>query len=1439
MTFEEFTQKVLEKFDISLHVMRMHYTLKFNPRVIQDLEDEDDLDNVVSHSDDFANVYIVESPGVEAIEANIPNTQLALGGPHPTFPSSNASCDANPNTMMLSRGFASRCADTEYTPFESNRFREAILAHAVEGNEILRVYTYQVNHNHIAQDECSSKVRVSSKRGAVVVEDVFRTTPEYLPRQLCKDFERDHGVQLTYNQAWHLKEKAKERVYGSPRASYAYLPWLCHRLREINPGTIAEYTSHEGHFKQLFLAHAFSIQGFTMGCRPVLAIDSCHLSGPYKGALLSAIAYDADDGMFPLALGVVGSENYEDWYWFLEKLKGILDGQEVIIISDRHQGILRSVSELFGVENHAYCYRHVKENFSSFFNRQNIRGKKGKEDALLLLDNIAYARLDIDYNEAFEKLVRFNGDLARWVAENSPEHWAMSKFLKKRWDKMTTNIAESFNAWLREERHQTIYTLLMMHMDKLVAMLDTHMRGTNKWKSVVGPKTEENLMSNITRSAPITVMPYLGGTFKVFTGEVYLVVDMQQHKCTCLTWQMSGLPCPHVCAVIRTLRHDVYDYIDPCFKVSTQQLIYSGQFQPLPTHNMPKVCEAGTLQDGEGNVFPSLQPPQVRRPPGRPRQRRIESQFSHKRAIHCSRCNGIVIILTMAGNGLDGSAASSRPLSAKTMSYRMREEGRGRDKERCSGWNGDGDGINSLATSVIGNPYLCSHFSQVPRATSMFTRCSAARFKKLCNRLPEAKIQAIRDLQFGGLLNLNCTEVRHNLCIFLIQHFNVGFRRIEFSAQKHYPVTATDVGLILGLPTEGRNLQVTSTSSDHPFGPIRACEEKLLDLPVGEEFRRAFIYYACATLLAPTSRLNGCRNLWHTIHEDGFRNDVNWAQFVLDQLVEGIRRYQQSKTSWVHGCVLFLQLHYVIKFQIPSVQVPITVPPTLAWTDDLIKGRLVAEIKEFGAFGHAEIDFASQRSPTVDRTPEPETNVDHDTNVDAENSDEIWHQYHDAERAIDQYQRGIQQQLRIMRGLMHKLGSRRHSGVNSAAGGHSSYAPASTPTADDHAFPGDEYMASHAAYHVLDTPDRVVAPEYELQPSVPINVVSDGEEQPEGNVVPTNRNVRRRRVRRMAPNLLSPYISQPQTKQSAIKIDLKQGAALVFGDDLDASEELVSMHDTILTRGNLGCFQGNGWIGNDEMVIHSQAKHLVREAVIGRFEPHLYHIDIPYVNVNEVFLPVLIKNHWTLYVYDLENRRIQLLDSRPGRKKTMLSGVQQNLAKVVLWLAAHKKEVSPYDLRTFNFITPDVPLQTNEHDCGVFVMKFMELWSMGGFSKSIDVVEDHGEYVVLSTKCTPRPCPERLKGINLIVFLLKLLVNALCIYGHPRNRSRWTRGSESIKGDRSRLYFSNGSTGRTFLQPVEHTLLDERECILAPSTGDRPVAPMRSTGSWSFDQPTG
>ena len=173
--------------------------------------------------------------------------------------------------------------------------------------------------------------------------------------------------------------------------------------------------SSDGHFEQLFIAHEVSIIGFLSECRPAIAINSSHMSGSYGGALFSATSYVANDNMFPIAYGVMSSENYKDLNWFLQNLKNLIGDKDVIILSDRHPGLLRSVPDLFGDENHAYCYRHLKENFSSFFNKSNTRGNKGKENALQWLDKIAYSRLEIDYNAHLNELRMYNDSLATWI----------------------------------------------------------------------------------------------------------------------------------------------------------------------------------------------------------------------------------------------------------------------------------------------------------------------------------------------------------------------------------------------------------------------------------------------------------------------------------------------------------------------------------------------------------------------------------------------------------------------------------------------------------------------------------------------------------------------------------------------------------------------------------------------------------------------------------------------------------------------------------------------------------------------------------------------------------------------------------------------------------------------------------------------------------------
>ena len=149
---------------------------------------------------------------------------------------------------------------------------------------------------------------------------------------------------------------------------------MCERIVQTNPRTIIELThSNDGYFEQLFIAHAISIQRFAMGCCPIIASDSSHMSGPYGGALFSATEYDANDYMFLLAFKIMSLENYEDWSWFLVNLKTIVGENEIVIISDRHPALLRSGPKIFGAENHAYFYRHLKENFSTFISRHNTK----------------------------------------------------------------------------------------------------------------------------------------------------------------------------------------------------------------------------------------------------------------------------------------------------------------------------------------------------------------------------------------------------------------------------------------------------------------------------------------------------------------------------------------------------------------------------------------------------------------------------------------------------------------------------------------------------------------------------------------------------------------------------------------------------------------------------------------------------------------------------------------------------------------------------------------------------------------------------------------------------------------------------------------------------------------------------------------------------------
>ena len=95
---------------------------------------------------------------------------------------------------------------------------------------------------------------------------------------------------------------------------------MCAAIERGNPDYRAFVELEGPRLKCMFIAYGGCLNGFILGCRKMLFVDVSHLSGPYKGTLLGAVALDADNYLFDVAYAVVLGENHNDWYWFLSCL---------------------------------------------------------------------------------------------------------------------------------------------------------------------------------------------------------------------------------------------------------------------------------------------------------------------------------------------------------------------------------------------------------------------------------------------------------------------------------------------------------------------------------------------------------------------------------------------------------------------------------------------------------------------------------------------------------------------------------------------------------------------------------------------------------------------------------------------------------------------------------------------------------------------------------------------------------------------------------------------------------------------------------------------------------------------------------------------------------------------------------------------------------------
>ncbi|CAA7042433.1 unnamed protein product [Microthlaspi erraticum] len=468
------------------------------------------------------------------------------------------------------------------------------------------------------------------------VEARIRDNPQYKPKEILQDIRDEHGVAVSYMQAWRGKERSMAALHGTYEEGYRFLPLYCEQVKLVNPGSFASVSvsGPENCFQRLFIAYRACISGFFSARRPLLELDRAHLKGKYLGAILCAAAVDADEGLFPLAIAVVDNESDENWSWFLSELRKLLGmNTEILprltILSERQSGVVEAVETHFPNAFHGFCLRYVSDNFRDTFKNTKL---------VNIFWNAVYALTAAEFEAKINEMAEISQDVLQWFELFPPHLWAVAYFQGVRYGHFGLGITEVLYNWALE-CHELPIIQMMEHIRlQISSWFDARRDMSMRWNSILVPSAERRITEAVSDARCYQVLRANEVEFEIVSTERTNIVDIRTRVCSCRRWQIYGLPCAHAAAALISCGQNVHMFAEACFTVVSYQQTYSQMIGEVPDRSLWK--EEGEEVVGGGGSL-RIRPPKTRRPPGRPKKKvvRVENLKRPKRIVQCGRCH--------------------------------------------------------------------------------------------------------------------------------------------------------------------------------------------------------------------------------------------------------------------------------------------------------------------------------------------------------------------------------------------------------------------------------------------------------------------------------------------------------------------------------------------------------------------------------------------------------------------------------------------------------------------------------------------------------------------------------------------------------------------------------------------------------------------------------
>ncbi|XP_021985948.1 uncharacterized protein LOC110882173 [Helianthus annuus] len=404
-----------------------------------------------------------------------------------------------------------------------------------------------------------------------MIKGRIAANPNISVSRLQEELGRKYELSVTKMKAFRTKLKAPKKLQGDFKDQYASLRDYVMELNRTNPG-----------FKEC--------------SRELLGLDGTFMKDPYPGQMLTSVGLDPNNGIYPLAYGIVYKDDLD-----------LPLNANFTFISDRQKGIIPAISQVFPAAEHRFCVRHIWQNM-----KLQWRGDAFK-DCLQIAANAYTAP---DFEAKLEELRLYNIEAYNWLASRAQS------------DMVLNNICEVLNARTVNGRHKPIISALEFVREYLMQRIVNVIRVIQQTTGPLTPRVAK-IFANTKKLAANYNVKWSGGTKYQVSGKVTVdgaathkqyVVDVVDRVCTCREWEVSGIPCRHAVVVNWDMAMNGQEvgppesWVNECYYLETWKRVYSHTIGPINGRELWPNSQVPT----------NLTPPLHHTPIGRPKNNRIK-----------------------------------------------------------------------------------------------------------------------------------------------------------------------------------------------------------------------------------------------------------------------------------------------------------------------------------------------------------------------------------------------------------------------------------------------------------------------------------------------------------------------------------------------------------------------------------------------------------------------------------------------------------------------------------------------------------------------------------------------------------------------------------------------------------------------------------------------